>query len=486
MAEDNEYAREVIDGYLTMFRFATTLTASGEEALEEARKNKFDLLVFDYKMPGIDGVEAFRRIKEETRGQCPRAILISSYGRQELIEKAAREGFDDVLPKPITQSVLYNCIVNIFIEERHKDDRVAKESQYPGGFDKIRGAKILIVEDNEINQQVTKELLEYEGFWVDIVGDGQEAVNKVIAGSYYDLIFMDLQMPVLDGYAAAGKLRQEHSIKTPIIALSADAMEGTSEKTEKAGMNDYVSKPINKHELFEAMVKYIEPKEREINEDKKTPVSEDTYGTFADVLLNFDVKDGLERMGGNAELYSSILRKFAKNHANFIPELKEQMDNKNFEESKKLLHKMKGVSGNIAAKNLNGKIKKLEHKLKSSDPEKQDFADEIADIDIELSRILEQIDKLTEKTYKSKSPDNAPKKMDDEDIIEKFEALFRTLTQYDTHAKQLYSELKEIEINAVDENFDKMGDFIDEYDFDAAGKLCKEIISTMRDRKGGK
>ena len=481
VAEDNEYAREVIDGFLKKFGFITTLVSTGEEALEEADKTKFDLLVFDYKMPGIDGVEAYRRIKSRMReDESPKVILISSYGRQEMLEQAAGGGFDDVLAKPITQSTLYNSIINIFVREKSQEEKQERENDYPQGFDKIRGARILIVEDNEINQQVARELLEYEGFWVDIAENGQAAVERIAGNSNYDLIFMDLQMPVLDGYGASGQLRREYGVKTPIIALSADAMEGTSETAKKAGMNDYVSKPINKQEMFAAMAKYIEPKKRKIYKSKKGRSSELSYDTFASILSNFDVKDGLDRMGGNAELYLSILKKFAKSNSNFIIEMKELIQDNNFDECKKMIHRLKGVSGNIGAVNLNDKIKKLEHRLKSADIDKTGLDREIKDLETELKNILGQIEKLSETKGYEEGPENVCIKMEAKEVIEKLNTLLKALTQYDTQAKQYYMELKKIEIKAEDESFKKMGDFIDDYDFDEASKICEKIIKTMK------
>ena len=483
--EDNAYTREVMEGYLHSFGFSPVLVSCGEEALAEADKHRFDLLLIDYKMPGINGIETWTGIKEKT-DYMPKAVLVSSYSRQELYEDAVKAGFDDVLAKPISQSTLFNSIMNIFSEKKEEEKKTLTKRSYPEGFDRIRGAEILVVEDNEINQQVIKELLEIEGFWVDIADNGMVALNKTAHQNNYDVIFMDLQMPVMDGYTATKKIRGELKIKTPIIALSADAMEGTDAETKAAGMDDYISKPIDKGELFEMMVKYIAPKERKKKEDKKADTATVSEDTIKDTLKNIDVGDGLGRLGGNMELYLDILAKFAKNNTGFFAELKSLAEENNKEQSLKLLHKMKGVSGNIGALNLNRMVKDLEHKMKTADTDEIAFENEQDSIKREMGLLFEQINEAVKAAGKDTVSAGKGEKTGDKDIIRRLKILFKAINEYDTDAKQLHKDLQGIDFGSLNGKLEEMGEFIENYDFEAAGNICGEMINEIKARGAGK
>ncbi len=476
LVEDNAYTREVIESYLHSFGFNTRSVSCGEDAVEESGNYFFDLLLIDYMMPGINGVETWVKIKKKLdKEKHPKIMLISSYSKKELYEEADKAGIDEILAKPITQSTLFNAIVNVFLENRNRE--IGKNNNYPKGFDEIRGAVILVVEDNEINQQIVKELLEIEGFWVEIAENGQIAINKINENNHYDLILMDLQMPIMDGYTAANKLRNDHKISTPIIALSADAMEGTGTAAKEAGMNDYISKPIDIQELFGVMATYIDPKERKKNEEKTTNKFTVSDITLRKILSNLDTKDGLKRLSGNTNLYLSILRKFARKNMNFTAQLKTLLRDGKSEESKKLLHRMKGVSGNIGAMNLNRMIKDLEHKMITINSDGKDFDEELDDIESEFESILVQIKKMMNIVEKNNVTGQDNKKTEDKNAILKLKTLFEMLTQYDINAKYYYEELKKIKFDSSNESFEKMGEFIDDYDFDSASEICGKMIT---------
>lgn len=262
----NDYTRELLRSYLEGFYYNPDLAATGEEAIEITKSKKYDLIIMDYRMSGINGIETWRQIqKEPAEGTAPVCFLITAYVIEKIRDEAMQAGIKDILPKPISQSTLFDTIVRLFSNETVARVMSTMQDDRPNGFEAIRGAHILLVEDNEINQQVAKELLELEGFWVDVAENGRAAINNILQ-KQYDVVLMDLQMPVMDGYEATKLLRAEYKFTDlPIIALSADAMSGTKSATRKAGMNDYISKPIEKKELFLKLVKWITPGERERN-----------------------------------------------------------------------------------------------------------------------------------------------------------------------------------------------------------------------------
>jgi CheY-like chemotaxis protein/anti-sigma regulatory factor (Ser/Thr protein kinase) len=207
VVDDNATARQILQEMLESFSFEVTLAASGEEGLEEIEKaaegKPFELVIMDWKMPGIDGIEASKRIKEHPRlSKIPTIVMVTAYGREEVMQKAEREDLKGFLHKPVSPSVLFDTIMQALGEDVPKRPRaVGEEDRLTEGLADIQGARVLLVEDNEINQQVAKEILEGGGLNVALANNGQEALEAV-KESEYDAVLMDVQMPVMDGYKA--------------------------------------------------------------------------------------------------------------------------------------------------------------------------------------------------------------------------------------------------------------------------------------------
>jgi PAS domain S-box-containing protein len=273
--DDNESARIIMDNYLAEFEYEPMIVSSGSKAIAAAQKKSFDIILMDWRMPHMDGIQTWQKMTEDkiVSKNC-KSILITAFSNNDLALKAKQLGFDAVLTKPYSQSILVDTITNVYSTGSILDKGVLNDFIYPAGFSKVRGAKILIVEDNEVNRQVAKEMLEQEGFFVDLADDGNSAVNMV-RKTEYDLIFMDLQMPVMDGYQASEKIRSTLNTKAPIVALSADAMSGIKERVFNANMDDYISKPIDRYKLFTVLVKWIMPASRVCCNDSMDKVLSD-------------------------------------------------------------------------------------------------------------------------------------------------------------------------------------------------------------------
>jgi signal transduction histidine kinase/CheY-like chemotaxis protein len=238
------------------------------------------------------------------------------------------------------------------------------------GFDKVRGARILLVEDNEINQQVAKETLEQEGFFVDIAEDGRVGVEMLAkAGIGYELILMDLQMPVMDGYEATREIRKDDRFADlPIVAMTADAMTGVRDQVEAVGMNDYVTKPINPAELWGALAKWIKPGERKLPEGFEQVLE---TGVVEDEILippieGFDIEDGLARVGGNRKLYRDLLIKFSEEFAGSTEDIRKSLEGKDRKSAERIAHTLKGAAGNLGAEELQEKAALLDSALKEA------------------------------------------------------------------------------------------------------------------------
>jgi len=239
VVDDNATSRSILQEMLQSFSFEVSLAASGKEGiteLEVASKDKpFELVIMDWKMPGMDGIEASKRIKNQTHlSKIPPIILVTAYGREEIMQQAEQAGLDGFLIKPISPSMLFDAIMQAFGEAVPESSRVAqKHEQEAEALKHIQGARVLLVEDNEINQQVAKEILEGAGLIVALATNGQEAVNEVMKTNY-DAVLMDVQMPVMDGYTATKEIRKWESVSA-IADSDAWETEARSQRSEVRG-----------------------------------------------------------------------------------------------------------------------------------------------------------------------------------------------------------------------------------------------------------
>ncbi|MBI5580775.1 MAG: response regulator [Deltaproteobacteria bacterium] len=391
VVDDNSTSREILQGMLESFSFEVTLAASGEEGLTEFKKSiagqGYDLVVMDWKMPGIDGIEAARRIKNlPGLGRMPRIILVTAYGREEIMRQAEKIGLHGFLIKPVSPSVMFDTIMQAFGKDapRQLRSQVEKKPDEETSIS-LAGARVLLVEDNEINQQVAMEILAGSGLKVTVANNGQEAVDAIHAHSY-DAVLMDVQMPVMDGYTATRKIRELEAGSSklaagrtgiPIIAMTAHAMTGDHEKSIAAGMNDHVTKPIDPAQLFATLVKWIRPgtpAERKRAEASlpgvpgSVAVKLPPDQSLPQVLSEFDLAEGLQRLMGNRALYRKLIVNFATQYAHAAADIRSALDAADYDHAHDLVHAIKGVAGNLAAKDLQAQSVPLEKLVKHADP----------------------------------------------------------------------------------------------------------------------
>jgi len=384
VVDDNAAAREILQEILESFSFEVVLTASGREAifeLENAQK-PYDLVLTDYKMPGMDGIETTEHIKKLNElSRIPVIIMVSAYSREEVRKRAACTGVDAFLIKPVERSLLFDTIIALFKElaESTPCARPPDEADDVDDLAMIKNARVLLVEDNEINQQVATELLKHAGMLVTIADDGREAV-KAISQAKYDLVFMDLQMPEMDGYEATRAIRRDPRFADiPIIAMTAHAMSGVKEKCLDAGMNDHLSKPIDPPELTAALVRWIKPKMK-ANLIKTGPVPRPDLAFLAQCEIKhtqdlpermpgLDIPDALKRLGGNRKLLKKLLINFADDYSDTADTLRKAFDSGDIEYIRRTAHTIKGVAGNIGAHNLAEAARNLEAASASGRPD---------------------------------------------------------------------------------------------------------------------
>jgi two-component system, sensor histidine kinase and response regulator len=376
--DDSRTARAILGAMLENMSFRVTRVSSAEDGLKELEKapedDPFKLIIMDWKMPGMDGLEASEKIKKHpSLKHIPTIIMVTAYGRTEIAQQAEQIGIEGFLLKPVSQSLLFNSVMEAF----HRDDQKMKTHV---GFKRdlgpdvaqIKGAKILLAEDNLINQEVASEILRQKGLIVTIANNGEEAV-KLIQEKEFDCVLMDIQMPVMDGYTATKVIRKDLGMMDlPILAMTAHAMSGDREKSINAGMNDHVTKPIDPAKLFSTLQEWIKPTKDIGSTPGSLEASKPKEAELPAIptMINVNVEEGLNRIGGNRKLYWSLLEKFISEFSNTPSEIKELLSSKSYEDAQLKAHTVKGVAGNIGANSLAKIATDLDAALKAHDDNK--------------------------------------------------------------------------------------------------------------------
>jgi polar amino acid transport system substrate-binding protein len=362
LVDDSASARTIFTSMLAArgvrvesFRDARRLVANLGEA-SAYRFADIDVLLIDWRMPGKDGIALLDDIEQAANGTLPPVIMTTAYGKEELRESLREAGREvaGILAKPVTPVDLYRAFARLTGDSRQETaeasgryDRSAEEVA-----ETLRGARVLLAEDNELNQELTAELLTRQGIEVDVVADGQAALDRLREGEY-DGVLMDCQMPVMDGYEATRRIRADPQLaELPIIALTANVMHEHVVQALDAGMNDHVPKPINVRNLFAVLSEWITPA-RPATPPQPTPADAGEPAAIP-TLPGIDTGAALRRLDGSHELYRKLLRKFAANQADAWQRASEAVARGDDGAAVRLMHTLKGTAGSIGAVRLQG------------------------------------------------------------------------------------------------------------------------------------
>nr|WP_315490328.1 response regulator [uncultured Rhodoferax sp.] len=370
VVDDVESARQVLGDMLSGMRFLVDLASDGEQALSKIQSadnagQPYDIVLLDWQVPGMDGIQTVQNLHKMALQNPPKLAMLSAHGRGDLAAALARvpnAGIAAVLDKPVVPSNLFDTLVALLGGMPGLGGEVA-QSAIPQALHAIRGARILLAEDNALNQEVAGELLRDAGLLVEIAGDGHIACEMVAAaregGQPYDLVLMDLQMPVMDGLQAAAQIRsQPQGLLLPIVAMTANAMASDREKCQGAGMVDFVAKPIDPEVLYRALVRWIAPKHRANTTRIESAVHADGLAATSPVLpelptiAGLDREAGIRRVLGNVQRYVAMLRGFVETQADAAAYIRAAVAAQDMQKATRLAHTLKGLAGNIAAPEL--------------------------------------------------------------------------------------------------------------------------------------
>ena len=479
VADDNPTAREILSTYLESFTFSVDEAANADELfrLMDENQEPYDLIVLDWLMPGMKGLDIARKIKTEIKPEVdPHIIMISAFSSGDVMDKPGGEYIDQFLSKPVSPSHLFDAVMAAFGVATEGVKRTLGSQQFDmETLRPVQGAVILLVEDNEINQQVASEILEQAGFYVDIANHGQEALD-MLESKAYDCVLMDVQMPVMDGYTATGKIRENSSYDNlPVLAMTANATLEDRDRSLKAGMNEHIAKPIRPQILFEALLKWIPHGEREIPETLWVEGAAQERPALPD-LPGVDTVDGVERFGGNVKSYIKLLQKFSENQADAITVMTGALQSGDKKSAVRHAHTLKGVSGNIGATDLQGLASILETAIKDDADEQTNSL--LADTGTELVRVIKLIDGLTaKKTLEG----TAGSKELPSDLVPQLQDLLAKLEEYDSAAEDMLFEiLDKVEGTPVYDMLTGIKKQVSQYDLEGAAEELQPIIERIQ------
>jgi signal transduction histidine kinase/DNA-binding response OmpR family regulator/HPt (histidine-containing phosphotransfer) domain-containing protein/HAMP domain-containing protein len=354
VVDDNAAARDILTEALSGVVARVDAVGGGAEAVAAVRQHAtgtpYDVVFMDWRMPGVDGLEATRLIKQDsTLGKQPAVVMVTAFGREEVRDEAERLNIEGFLLKPVTKSMLVDTLVTLFSPSAGETSAATGLAAEQGV--RLDGLRVLLVEDNEINQQVAVELIEGVGGAVTVAGDGREGVERLEAAPDpvpYDVVLMDIQMPEMDGYQATARLRsQPRFAELPIVAMTAHATIEERERCVAAGMNDHVAKPIDPAALYDVLGRYADGRPPPPPPATAAPGEAGPGGVPA--VEGLDAAQGLRRVAGNRKLYLSLLRQFVDSQEDAADRIRESLDRGDRAVAERLAHTVKGTAGNLAA-----------------------------------------------------------------------------------------------------------------------------------------
>jgi polar amino acid transport system substrate-binding protein len=486
VVDDNASAREILCSMLAGFGLRVHQASDGETALallkQAEKSDPFNLVIMDWKMPGMDGIETTRALQADKQlTNVPTVIMATAYGREEAAEEAKDADISGFLSKPVTHSMLLNAILQATGHDSLIERRVdSRKGEVDAALAKLRGARVLLVEDNEINQELALDLLTSHGLRVEVANNGKEALAW-LEKEPFDGVLMDCQMPVMDGYTATRTLRQQERFKNlPVLAMTANAMASDRDKALDAGMNDYIAKPINIENMFSTMAKWITPavvatEPIHIGTGGSTTGSS-TTGTIPE-LPGINTVAGLTVCQGNHRLYRKLLIKFIESEVDFVDRFYQALASEDREAPTRCAHSLKGVAGNIGATAVQNAAAALETACKENRVE--EFEPLLADVASALQLVTTGLASLKQADTESGS---ITAEVNPDKINELLNRLRQLLNDSDIEAIGVIGELEAMRGGTMSESIlVRLSKAVNSYDFETALVELDRLESTSNE-----
>ncbi len=470
VVDDNPAALQIMEEMLRSFGFTAELCKTSDEAVRkllEPPEAGWDLVLMDWNLPGKSGIEICREINNMSGAPAlPGVILLTAYA-----EEDARKAGEDIpqikkyLSKPVLPSVLLDSIMtSLGKKTMQKPRKIRHDGKLEEIKQKLAGARILLVEDNKINQEVAVELLESSGITVALAENGLEAL-EALDREEFDGVLMDCQLPLMDGYEATEKIREQSRFSDlPVIAMTANVLSGDREKAMRHGMNDHIGKPINPVDFFTTIAKWVTPA-NPLPSAGRLPSASLPEKEIPE-LAHLDRDRGLKVVQNSKSAYLKILSQFAGLYRDFGKAFSEALGSTQPEEAVRLAHSLKGSAGNIGADALHGEASLLEAVCRESPG--SPAAEE------QFHRVAELLEPLVEEILQ-KIPSPPPEgkettlKADVNLRGELMERIRQLLKESDTEVLSLVNELAEsLGKDRFNLPFRKFASSVENYEFETA------------------
>jgi two-component system, sensor histidine kinase and response regulator len=472
VVDDNAQAREILTEALRAFALRAESVASGEDAIREIvsadPQDPYKLVLMDWHMPAMDGLEASRIIKRNDRlHSIPKIVMVTAFGREDIRIQAEQIGIEGYLLKPVNSSLLYDALVDLF-GIAALADRPAGESRDKKKEHNATGIRVLVVEDNEMNQQVARELLENAGAVVAVANHGGEAVKILITedrAADFDVVLMDIQMPEMDGMTATRLLRKDpRLLKLPIIAMTAHALVEERQRCLDAGMNDHIAKPIDPDDMFRTLLRWATPR-TEAHSEPVSRVVEAGGEVALPTITGVNVSEGLNRVAGNRRLYRDLLSQFAAKQANTAAQIAAALESGDSKIAERIAHTVKGVAGNLGITEVYVSAQELEKAIRES-LNSSSILDHFA---VVLSAQAKAIQNALDNSKSTQRHDEVTEPYDAERAAQAISRLKALLELSDGNAYEALPELRNATAGvAAEEHLAALQEAIDDFDFESA------------------
>ncbi len=509
IVDDNASSRKILSNMSKHLDLDVNVASTGQEAIDILIANKekgqpYDLILMDWKMPGLDGIETIKKLNEQCSSIPPPFIMVTAYGK-DAVSRGAKElnvNVPQILTKPITASSLFDSIMNAFGSSQRLISTTKQNNhiKYQAKVTQLHGTHILLVEDNALNQELAVELLTSNHISVTTANNGKEAVD-LLKKEKFDAVLMDIQMPIMDGYAATEEIRTFNQ-DIIIIAMTANAMVSDYEQAINAGMNDYISKPINVVKMFSTLAKWVTITPTTVIDNKPTeePYSHSSENLFSEVEY-LDYENALVQMGDDTELYLEILETFLLDHGAEIDKIKDALDKDDLESAIRGAHTLKGVAGSIGAqlvyepaKNLESCLQSYQEKNHSGNPisgkgallscelEIQDSQSCLNKTIIEISAVIDKNNNINKSSFANNAEVESElgTLLDDKALRSKLSDLLLQLESYNTSADGTVKILLNLNIASdKKEQLSFVKKRIAQYDFESAAEQVEKLIAEL-------
>jgi signal transduction histidine kinase/CheY-like chemotaxis protein len=463
VVDDNDYARSVMHGILQRMGFEVEVAESGEVALDTLQANAqqdspFDTVLLDWQMPGMDGLETARLIRQLNLPVRPYLAMVTAYSRGDLSRRAAEVGVKEVMSKPVSPSTLLDSLMRLMSVSEVPVDTVEPFAANLSSHYKLAGVRVLLAEDNPLNQQVACELLDAVGVQVVLADNGRIAVDMAKL-QRFDAILMDMQMPEMDGLeATATLLRLPNWDNTPIIAMTANAMASDRKRCLNAGMVDFIAKPVEPEKLFRTLQRWTDkPGAARVPVAHHSALPQPAPAPAAQNILplrldSVDIKAGLHRVMGREDRYLALLHSFAATEASVLERIALALVQGQTDAAIRMAHTLKGLAGTIGATTLQQAAQALELAITQGgvDAALDTVQNRLDDVLRDLAPLLQRYARELAQTQHAALTDATPDAAAQQEAVTQLHAL---LSADDAKAQRFFSDRSRLFSQALGSHF---------------------------------